>query len=109
MYTMPNRIQRKVMPSRSLRCGAGIVVDAPGGLYIWLCVGFGVVGLEWGEAVQGEAEAGDPFEQPLEMRLVDDRPGDVCLTVVGADRHPVERRGVAGSEFSFDDEAVAGM
>jgi hypothetical protein len=76
---------------------------------MWLRASLGILGLEWGEAVQRESEAGDPFEQPVEMRLVDDGPGDVCLTVVGADGHPAERGRVAGSEFSFDDEAVAGL
>ena len=91
------------MCSRSLRSSARIVVDAPG----WLRVSLGVLGLEWGEAVQRESEAGDPFEQPLEMRLVDDRPGDVYLTVMSVQLQPVERGGVAWSQFSGDDEAVA--
>jgi hypothetical protein len=76
-------------------------------LYIWLCVRLGVLGFEWGEAVQCESEGGDPFEQPLEMRLVDDRSGDVGLTVMGVRLRPVERGGVAWSQFSGDDEVVA--
>jgi hypothetical protein len=51
--------------------------DAPGRLSISLRVSLGVVGLEWGEIAQRESESGDPVEQPLEMRLIDDRPGDV--------------------------------
>src|SRR5450755_4517427 len=103
---MASRIQRKVMSSRSLRCSAGVVGD-----FGWLCMrlraGLAVLGFEWVEAVQRQSESGDSFEQPLEMRLVDDRPADLRLAVMGADRHAVERGRIAWSEFSFDHDPVA--
>ena len=34
-------------------------------------------------------------------------PRDLCLAVMGAERHAVERGRVAWSEFSFDHDAVA--
>jgi hypothetical protein len=90
------RIQTKVMPSRPLRISARLMAVAVGWLRVSLCV----LGFEWGEAVQREPEAGDPFEQPVEMRLVRDQPDDLSLTVMGANRHPVERGGKAWSQFS---------
>ena len=56
-----------------------------------------VVCLERGEAVQREAEAGDPFQQPLEVGGVDDLSGYLRDAVMGGDRHPFEDRGVPGS------------
>ena len=94
------------MSSRSLRSSAGVVVVDPGWLWVRLRASVGVLGFEWVEAVQRESEAGDPFEQPLELRVVDYRPDDLCLAVIGADRHAVERGRVARSEFSFDHDAV---
>ena len=78
------------------------------GRFRGLCGRLSVLCLERGEAVHREAEAGDPFEQPLEVGGVDDLSGYLRDAVVGGDRHPFKCRGVAGSEFSFDDEAVAG-
>ena len=59
------------------------------------------------QAVHRQPEPGDPLEQPLQMRGVDDRPDDLRLAVMGAQRHAVERRRIAWSQFSFDHDAVA--
>ena len=67
----------------------------------------GVLGGEWGEAVQRQSESGDSFEQSLEVRLVDDPPRDLRLAVMGAQRHAVECGREAWSEFSVDHDAVA--
>ena len=61
-------------------------------------------GVEWGEAVLPQSEAGDPLEPPVEMRGVD----DLRLAFAGPDRrHPSERGGVSGSYLAFDDKPVA--
>jgi hypothetical protein len=43
----------------------------------------------------------------VQMRLIDDRPGDLGLAVGGADLHPLERCRVTRSYLSLDDDPVA--
>ncbi len=83
------------------------VVAEPG----WWCmqrrVSPCVFGVERVEAMHGQSEAGDPIEQPVEMRRVDDRPHDVRPAVVGGERHSVKGGCVTRPELSLDDDAVA--
>jgi hypothetical protein len=88
------------LPGMTVGCGSwsardGVSLAKPNGLRF-----------EWGETVLCESEADDPFEQALELRLVGERLGDVRLAVVGG-ASSGRGGGVARSEFSLDDHAIA--
>ena len=67
----------------------------------------GLTGFQLDDAVERQSKSGDPCEQALQVRLVGDRPDDLGLAVMGVDRHPVERGGVAPSEPSLDNDPIA--
>ena len=90
---------------RSVRVCARVAAD-PGWWSGRRCVS-PLLGIERSKAVQGQSETGDPLEQPVEVRGVDDRACDVRPAVVRGERHSVESGRVTRPELSLDDEAVA--